>query len=169
MFVISRVLRTVQISRLRSSSLLSTNYTKRAISFSPQNYHGDYEYQDPKSEDEVVNVTYVLQDGTKKHVRAKVGDNVMYLAHRYGIELDGACEASCACSTCHVYVDDKYLDKLDEPKEEEDDMLDQAPALRHNSRLGCQIILRKDLDGITFTLPPITRNFYVDGHVPQPH
>ncbi|KHJ77736.1 2Fe-2S ferredoxin family protein [Oesophagostomum dentatum] len=93
----------------------------------------------------------------------------MYLAHRYGIELEGACEASCACSTCHVYVDDKYLDKLDEPKEEEDDMLDQAPALRHNSRLGCQIILRKDLDGITFTLPPITRNFYVDGHVPQPH
>ncbi|EPB69422.1 2Fe-2S iron-sulfur cluster binding domain protein [Ancylostoma ceylanicum] len=125
--------------------------------------------KDPKSEDEVVNITYVLRDGTKKHIRGKVGDNVMYLSHRYNIELEGACEASCACSTCHVYVDQAYYDKLDEPKEEEDDMLDQAPALRHNSRLGCQIILRKDLDGITVTLPPITRNFYVDGHVPQPH
>ena len=61
---------------------------------------------------------------------------------RYDIELEGACEASLACSTCHVYVDEKYFDKLDEPKEEEDDMLDMAPELRQNSRLGCQIILR---------------------------
>ncbi|KIH59659.1 2Fe-2S iron-sulfur cluster binding domain protein [Ancylostoma duodenale] len=94
---------------------------------------------------------------------------VIFRYFRYNIELEGACEASCACSTCHVYVDQAYYDKLDEPKEEEDDMLDQAPALRHNSRLGCQITLRKDLDGITVSLPPITRNFYVDGHVPQPH
>ncbi|VDO91631.1 unnamed protein product [Haemonchus placei] len=127
------------------------------------------QFKDPKSEDEVVNVTYVLRDGTKKHVRGKVGDNVMYLAHRYDIEMEGACEASLACSTCHCYVGDPYFDRLTEPKEEEEDMLDQAPALRPNSRLGCQIILRKDLDGIVLTLPPITRNFYVDGHVPQPH
>ena len=60
----------------------------------------------------------------------------------YDIELEGACEASLACSTCHVYVDEKYFDKLDEPKEEEDDMLDMAPELRQNSRLGCQITLR---------------------------
>lgn len=44
---------------------------------------------------------------------------------RYNIELEGACEASCACSTCHVYVD-THSDKLDDPKEEEDDMLDQV-------------------------------------------
>ncbi|PAV79436.1 hypothetical protein WR25_10630 [Diploscapter pachys] len=125
--------------------------------------------QDPKSEDEVVWITYVLRDGTKKKIRGKVGDNVMYLAHRYDIELEGACEASLACSTCHVYVDDAFANKLDEPKEEEEDMLDQAPALRPNSRLGCQIILRKDLDGMTVTLPQMTRNFYVDGHKPQPH
>ncbi|VDO83514.1 unnamed protein product, partial [Heligmosomoides polygyrus] len=118
---------------------------------------------------EVVNITYVLRDGTEKRIRGKVGDNVMYLSHRYGIELEGACEASLACSTCHVYVDKPYYERLDEPKEEEDDMLDQAPALRSNSRLGCQIILRKDLDGITVRLPSITRNFYVDGHVPTPH
>ncbi|PIO66069.1 2Fe-2S iron-sulfur cluster binding domain protein [Teladorsagia circumcincta] len=138
--------------------------TRRLLSQTAIRYHGDYEYEDPKSEDDVVNITYVLRDGTKKQVRGKVGDNVMY-----GIEMEGACEASLACSTCHCYVDEPYFDQLDEPKEEEEDMLDQAPALRPNSRLGCQIILRKDLDGITVTLPPITRNFYVDGHVPQAH
>lgn len=51
----------------------------------------------------------------------------------------------------------------------EDDMLDMAPQLQENSRLGCQIILTKELEGAQFTLPKITRNFYVDGHVPKPH
>ncbi|EYC09300.1 hypothetical protein Y032_0061g3267 [Ancylostoma ceylanicum] len=169
MRVLSRIWRSVELSLLNSHYLAATKTARRVLSLTAARHHGDFEYQDPKSEDEVVNITYVLRDGTKKHIRGKVGDNVMYLSHRYNIELEGACEASCACSTCHVYVDQAYYDKLDEPKEEEDDMLDQAPALRHNSRLGCQIILRKDLDGITVTLPPITRNFYVDGHVPQPH
>lgn len=51
----------------------------------------------------------------------------------------------------------------------EDDMLDMAPMLQENSRLGCQITLTRDLDGIELTLPKVTRNFYVDGHVPKPH
>lgn len=48
-------------------------------------------------------------------------------------------------------------------------MLDMAPLLQENSRLGCQIVLSKELEGAQFTLPKITRNFYVDGHVPKPH
>lgn len=51
----------------------------------------------------------------------------------------------------------------------EDDMLDMAPMLQENSRLGCQIILTRELDGLEITLPKVTRNFYVDGHVPKPH
>lgn len=94
---------------------------------------------------------------------------MLYLAHRYGIEVEGACEASLACSTCHVYVREDFLEKLPEPEEKEDDMLDMAPFLQENSRLGCQIILNKDLEGLEVTLPKATRNFYVDGHVPQPH
>jgi ferredoxin len=81
----------------------------------------------------------------------------------------GACEASLACSTCQVYVQEEYYDRLSEPLEAEDDMLDMAPGLKPNSRLGCQIILRRDLDGMVLNLPPTTRNFYVDGHVPEPH
>lgn len=48
-------------------------------------------------------------------------------------------------------------------------MLDMAPMLQENSRLGCQIILTRELEGIELTLPKVTRNFYVDGHVPKPH
>ncbi|XP_059166059.1 adrenodoxin-like protein 1, mitochondrial [Physella acuta] len=130
---------------------------------------GEYEWQDAKSEADLVNITYIDRQGEKHHIKGKVGDNVMYLAHRYNIEIEGACEASLACSTCHVYVKDEYLHKLPQPEEKEDDMLDMAPYLKENSRLGCQIILNKDLDGIEVTLPKATRNFYVDGHVPQPH
>lgn len=88
---------------------------------------------------------------------------------RYGIEIEGACDASCACSTCHVYVDEKYISKLPEASEAEEDMLDMAPLLKPNSRLSCQILLTKELDNIVIILPKITRNFYVDGHKPKPH
>ena len=132
-------------------------------------YIGDYEMIDPRSEDEVVNITYIDKNAKRIPIRGKVGDNVLYLAHRYGIELEGACEASLACSTCHVYVASEFLDRLVEATEKEEDLLDMAPALKENSRLGCQIILSKDIEGIEVTLPSLTRNFYVDGHTPQAH
>lgn len=102
-------------------------------------------------------------------VNGKVGDNVLYLAHRHEIEMEGACEASLACTTCHVYVNEEHLYKLPNSDEKEDDLLDMAPFLKENSRLGCQIILTKELDGIELRLPQATRNFYVDGHKPKPH
>jgi ferredoxin-2, mitochondrial len=130
---------------------------------------GEFEHQDPKSEDEVVNVIYIDKKGTRIPVRGKVGDNVLFLAHRYGIEMEGACEGSLACTTCHVYVGGHYFSQLPPALDEEEDLLDMAPFLKENSRLGCQIILTKALNGIELTLPSITRNFYVDGHVPAPH
>jgi len=131
--------------------------------------HGEYEFKDPKTEEEIVNVTYIDKDGNKTHVRGKVGDNVLYLAHRYGIDMEGACEASLACTTCHVYVESSHFNALPEADDKENDLLDMAPFLRENSRLGCQIILTKELDGIHLRLPQATRNFYVDGHKPKPH
>lgn len=132
-------------------------------------FHGEFEMEDPKSEDEVVNITYIDKDGNKRPIKGKVGDNVLYLAHRYEIDMEGACEASLACTTCHVYVLGDYCDKLPIPDEKEDDLLDLAPFLKENSRLGCQIILTKDLEGMELQLPKATRNFYVDGHKPKPH
>ncbi|XP_058830944.1 adrenodoxin-like protein 1, mitochondrial isoform X2 [Topomyia yanbarensis] len=131
--------------------------------------HGEYEWQDPKSDAEVVNITYIDKDGNRMTVRGKVGDNALYLAHRYGVEMEGACEASLACTTCHVYVLGDYGDKLPASEEKEDDLLDMAPFLKENSRLGCQIVLTKEMEGMELQLPLATRNFYVDGHKPKPH
>ncbi|XP_038627340.1 ferredoxin-2, mitochondrial [Tachyglossus aculeatus] len=117
----------------------------------------------------VVNVVFVDRAGRRVPVSGRVGDNVLHLAQRHGIDLEGACEASLACSTCHVYVSQEFLDVLPSPDEREEDMLDTAPLLRENSRLGCQLVLTPALDGVEFTLPRVTRNFYVDGHVPRPH
>jgi len=136
---------------------------------SPSLSHGDYEWEEPKSKEDIVNITYIDKQGKETKVRGKIGDNVLYLAHRYGIAMEGACEASLACTTCHCYVDDSYVSKLPEALEKEEDLLDLAPFLKENSRLGCQIILKKDLEGMTLTLPKATRNFYVDGHTPKPH
>ncbi|XP_048347816.1 ferredoxin-2, mitochondrial isoform X2 [Sphaerodactylus townsendi] len=118
---------------------------------------------------EPVKVVFVDRCGQRIPVQGRVGDDVLRLAQRSGIDLEGACEASLACSTCHVYVSHDFVDKLPTPDEREEDMLDMAPLLQENSRLGCQIILCKELEGAEFTLPKITRNFYVDGHVPKPH
>ncbi|XP_073445880.1 ferredoxin-2, mitochondrial [Dendrobates tinctorius] len=123
--------------------------------------------KEPK--EDTVDVMFVDREGKRIPVKGKIGESVLYLAHRYGIDLEGACESSLACSTCHVYVSTEHYDQLPDPDEREDDMLDMAPMLQENSRLGCQIILTKELNGAEFTLPKITRNFYVDGHVPKPH
>src|SRR5271169_2945806 len=72
--------------------------------------------------------------------------------------MEGACEGSLACSTCHVIVEQDYYDKMEEPTDEENDMLDLAPGLTETSRLGCQVIMSKDLDGMVVTLPNATRN-----------
>ncbi|XP_006825612.1 adrenodoxin-like protein 1, mitochondrial [Saccoglossus kowalevskii] len=161
----------LKCSQIRTIKIPNINYTSKRwfkVSAGPFR-HGDYEWQDPKSEEDVVNITYIDRSNKRINVKGKVGDNVMYLAHRHNIEIEGACEASLACSTCHVIVHDDYYDKLPEPDESEDDMLDMAPLLTSTSRLGCQIILTKELDGLEVSLPKVTRNFYVDGHVPQPH
>lgn len=108
-------------------------------------------------------MTFVSPDGkTKKEVEAPLGLSVLEIAHRNDIDLEGACEGSLACSTCHVIVAPDWYDQLDETTEEEEDMLDLAFGLTHTSRLGCQIKMTEDLDGLVVTLPSATRNMMVD-------
>ena len=107
-------------------------------------------------------------------VDARVGETLLQVAHRNHIEVEGACEGVCACSTCHVILSEDLYDKLadewdQEASEDEEDMLDMAFGLTGTSRLGCQVTVRKDMEGEEIQLPSATRNFYVDGHVPQPH
>ena len=75
-----------------------------------------------------------------------------------GRVLEGACEGSLACSTCHVIVDGAWFPKLETPTEDEEDMLDLAFDLQETSRLCCQIIMTDALDGLVVTLPSGTRN-----------
>ena len=107
-------------------------------------------------------MTFVDTDGTAREVDAPVGLSVLEIAHRNNIDLEGACEGSLACSTCHVIVDEGWYGKLSQPTEDEEDMLDLAFGLTHTSRLGCQIIMRDELDGLKVKLPSATRNMMVD-------
>ncbi len=103
-------------------------------------------------------VTFVFQDGNRMEIEAPVGLSLLEIAHKNKIDLEGACEGSLACSTCHLIVDPEDYERLAEPTEDEEDMLDLAFGLTHTSRLGCQIILTEELDGLTVSLPPATRN-----------
>jgi 2Fe-2S ferredoxin len=108
------------------------------------------------------NITFILPNGEKKHFSEPSGISVLEIAHKNKIALEGACEGSLACSTCHVIVSEEFYDKLKIASEEEEDMLDLAFGLTHTSRLGCQIILSDELDGIVVSLPNATRNMMVD-------
>ncbi|AIK97039.1 ferredoxin family 2Fe-2S iron-sulfur cluster binding protein [Candidatus Odyssella acanthamoebae] len=103
-------------------------------------------------------IIFIDQSGNRKEVDAPVGLSVLEIAHRNDIDLEGACEGSLACSTCHVIVDPEWYDILQEATEDEEDMLDLAFGLTHTSRLGCQIIMSDELDGLTVRLPAGTRN-----------
>jgi 2Fe-2S ferredoxin len=103
-------------------------------------------------------ITFIERDGTRREVEAPLGLSVLEIAHRHGIDIEGACEGSLACSTCHVIVDAAWYPKLAEATEDEEDMLDLAFGLTETSRLGCQIIITEALDGLTVRLPAATRN-----------
>jgi ferredoxin, 2Fe-2S len=103
-------------------------------------------------------MTFIETDGTRREVDAPVGASVLQVARRNDIDIEGACEGSLACSTCHVIVDPEWYDVLQEAGEDEEDMLDLAFGLTRTSRLGCQIIITDELDGLTVQLPGATRN-----------
>jgi ferredoxin, 2Fe-2S len=103
-------------------------------------------------------MTFVERDGNRREVEAPLGLSVLEIAHKHGVDIEGACEGSLACSTCHVIVDPEWHELLKGATEDEEDMLDLAFGLTQTSRLGCQIIMSEELDGLTVILPSTTRN-----------
>ncbi|KAK6162320.1 hypothetical protein DH2020_002161 [Rehmannia glutinosa] len=117
-----------------------------------------------------INVTFVDKDGDETHIKVPIGMSMLEAAHENDIDLEGACEGSLACSTCHVIVMDmEQYNKLPDPTDEENDMLDLAFGLTETSRLGCQVIAKPELEGLRLAIPSATRNFAVDGFKPKPH
>jgi ferredoxin, 2Fe-2S len=103
-------------------------------------------------------MVFIERDGTQREVDAPLGLSVLEVAHRHDVDIEGACEGSLACSTCHVIIDPEWYELLKEATEDEEDMLDLAFNLSNTSRLGCQIIITEELDGLTVRLPAATRN-----------
>ena len=101
---------------------------------------------------------FIDRDGARREVDAPVGLSVLEIAHKHGVDIEGACEGSLACSTCHVIVDAEWFEKLGDPTEDEEDMLDLAFGLEKTSRLGCQIVMSDELDGLVVKLPAGSRN-----------
>jgi 2Fe-2S ferredoxin len=112
-------------------------------------------YRTQISDETMPSIIYIDQDGTERSVEAEVGSTVMETAINNDIPgILATCGGSCSCATCHVYVDEEWLDKLPGPELEESDMLDTAHDLKDNSRLSCQIVVTEELDGLTVTTPP---------------
>ena len=103
-------------------------------------------------------MVFIEKSGVPREVDAPLGLSVLEIAHKHGVDIEGACEGSLACSTCHVVVDPAWFPKLVKPTEDEEDMLDLAFGLEQTSRLGCQIVMTAALDGLTVRLPSNTRN-----------
>ena len=99
-------------------------------------------------------ITYKDEKGTSKTIEVEKGLTVMEGAIQNDIPgIDADCGGSMACATCHVYVEEKWLDKLPKPEEGEIDMIDMAFEPKKNSRLSCQLIISEDLDRLVVTTP----------------
>ena len=110
----------------------------------------------------MLQMTFIAADGSRRVVDAPLGDSVLDIAHENKIAIEGACEGSMACSTCHVIIDKKWYSRLEEVSEDEEDMLDLAFGLTRTSRLGCQIVITEELDGLEVSLPREARNMLLD-------
>lgn len=99
-------------------------------------------------------ITFIEFDGTAHEVDVPAGGSVMEAAVSNNVPgIDADCGGACACATCHVFVNEAWIDKVDERREMEQSMLDFAENVRTTSRLSCQIALTDELDGLIVDMP----------------
>jgi 2Fe-2S ferredoxin len=102
----------------------------------------------------MIKITYMDAAGTSREVEAEEGSTVMETAIRNGVPgIDAECGGACSCATCHVYVDEEWVEAVGQPQPMEEDMLDFAYDVRPNSRLSCQIRVKPELDGLVVQTP----------------
>ncbi|KAG8215947.1 2Fe-2S ferredoxin-type domain-containing protein [Butyriboletus roseoflavus] len=120
------------------------------FSTATRKYHASYTRDwSELSPGSLLSITLHFKDhkGTPiKTIEANEGDDILSLAHEWDIDLEGACEGSIACSTCHIILPPEHYDRLPEPSDDENDMLDLAFGLTDTSRLGCQVHVTKNMD-----------------------
>lgn len=140
---------------LPSASIPNFARSRRRFSSTPISRHG---HLTPPKPGEERNVTFIDKEGQSHTFQVSDGDNLLDIAQANDLEMEGACGGSCACSTCHVIVASDHYDLMPEPDDDENDMLDLAFSLTETSRLGCQVKMTKELDGLVVKLPSMTRN-----------
>ncbi|ORY71480.1 2Fe-2S ferredoxin-type domain-containing protein [Pseudomassariella vexata] len=129
---------------------------RRTFTSTPTRSHG---HITPPKPGEELWVTFIDKENREHKIAVAKGDNLLDVAQAHDLEMEGACGGSCACSTCHIVVlEEDMYEKMSEPEDDENDMLDLAFGLTETSRLGCQVHMTKELDGLRVKLPSMTRN-----------
>lgn len=99
-------------------------------------------------------MNFILHDGTERRIEVAAGTSLMAAAVGHGVDgIVAECGGSCSCATCHCYIDPAWLTKLQPPDETERGMLEWVVEPKPNSRLGCQVAVTADLDGIVVHVP----------------
>jgi 2Fe-2S ferredoxin len=106
-------------------------------------------------------IIFVDPHGNRRQLTAEAGRTLLDIGQANGLAMEGACEGSMACSTCHVIVDPAWYDRLPAAAPEEEDMLDLCLDLTATSRLGCQLVVTGELDGLVVSLPAETHNLMI--------
>ena len=94
------------------------------------------------------------RSGKKSEIEYDSNFTLMEILRDNGYDIEASCGGCCACATCHVYIDDKWINKLKNMDDDEESMLDQAFDVKNNSRLSCQIDLSEELDGLEIEIAP---------------
>ena len=93
-------------------------------------------------------IRVIDRDGNKHELEGDSNSTLMEILRDADLDIEAACGGCCACATCHVYINDQWLEKISPKDDDEESMLDQAFDVRNSSRLSCQINFVEDLDGI---------------------
>ncbi|XP_015482151.1 adrenodoxin-like [Parus major] len=117
--------------------------------------HGSQDAPGESSSEDQVTVHFINRDGERLTTTAKEGESLLEVVVNHNLAIDGfgACEGTLACSTCHLIFEKDAFQKLDAISDEELDMLDLAYGLTDTSRLGCQVCVKKSMDGLTVRVP----------------
>ena len=93
-------------------------------------------------------IRVIDRNGNKHELEGDSNSTLMEILRDAGLDIEAACGGCCACATCHVYINDQWLEKISPKDDDEESMLDQAFDVKNTSRLSCQISLSDELDGI---------------------
>ena len=99
-------------------------------------------------------IRVIDRDGNKHELEGDPNSTLMEILRDADLDIEAACGGCCACATCHVYINDQWLEKISPKDDDEESMLDQAFDVKNTSRLSCQISLSEELDGIELELAP---------------